>query len=320
MNNQLNLDLGVEQWNEPEQGTVEWHEWRKLGIGATDASAIIGASKWGTALSIYVDKTTAKPEASEPNAVQEWGNRIEPLLLDKFMDQHPEATDLTRGGLFTTEWRRCSLDGHCIIDGKPAIIECKTARSDDDWEPVPTGYYAQIQWQMHVTGFRRAFFSVLVRGCDWFEREVDYDPEYCAKLEAACAELWARIQNGGPAPEPQHVLADVDGKALATLRTVALAENDAPLAHQVEEADVMKFHLLKSVADEALKRFEAHKADLLYRMRDGGDLMHGETKFAYYVKRAGATSVDRKLLATAYPEVYKAVTRQGPPITYPLFR
>lgn len=306
--------------NEPEQGTVEWHDWRKLGIGATDASAIIGASKWGTALSVFVDKTTPSVANDEPNSVQEWGNRLEPVVLDKFMDEHKEASDLIRGGLFQRGWRRCSLDGSCIINGERVIIECKTARSADTWVPVPTGYYAQVQWQMHVTGYRRAFFSTLVLGCDWLEREVLYDEEYCAKLEDACQDVWTRIQNGGPAPEPQHALHDVDGRAMATLRTKELSTIDEPpLPQQVTDEEVTKFHLLKSIADDATKAFESYKSEMIYRMIDGCDLMHGDRKFAVYVKRAGATSIDRKLLAAEYPEVYDAVRKTGSPITYPRF-
>lgn len=307
-----------------EQGSPEWHAWRKEGIGATDAAAIAGKSHWGTELTVYAKKVGVEKEYTT-TPVQEWGNRIETLLLDKFMEVHDDCSNLIRGGLFMADWRRCSLDGSCDIkcpavagDSTAGIaiervgIECKTARSADEWKPVPDGYYAQVQWQMHVTGMRRTFFSVLVAGCDWFEREVNYDAEYCAMLEERCSAAWKRIQDRTP-PPPMHVLADLDGSALSQLSTIQ--ESAEPIALSKDE--VTKFYLLKDAAEKTEAALKAFKSDLQYKMSGGSCLTYEGKTFASYISRAGSTTVDSKLLKAKWPDIYAQVCRTGAPITYP---
>jgi predicted phage-related endonuclease len=51
---------------------------------------------------------------------------------------------------------------------------------------------------MHVTGIHKVYFAVLINGCDYLERIVTYDPQYCEELEAASLKLWQCICNKTP--------------------------------------------------------------------------------------------------------------------------
>lgn len=310
---------------EIKQGSPEWFAWRQGGIGATDAAAIFGKSKYGTALSVYSKKLGLDKREFEKTAVQEWGNRIETLLIDKFMEEHANACNLRRGGLFMSDWKRCSLDGSCdLVDTsnhiglhERVIIECKTARSADEWNPVPDGYYAQVQWQMHVTGMHRAFFSVLVAGYDWFEREVTRDDMYIAQLDAACTELWDRIQRHDP-PKPMHVLADIDGTALSQIATGKPSkEPEAPV--QLTRDEVAKYYLLKDRMDKADAAFKDYKSDLQFKMTGGSSLEYDGHCFARYISRGGSETIDKRLLKAKYPEAYAACVHRGGTVTYPRF-
>lgn len=308
-----------------EQGSAEWHGWRESGIGATDAAAIVGASKWSTPLSVYAKKKgLAKP--TETTSYQEWGNRIESSLVDKFMEMHNDTcTDCLRGRLFADGWKHCSLDAECLWHTRtdageavePVIIECKTARDADDWAPVPLGYYAQVQWQMGITGAKRAFFSVLITSTlEWFEREVAFDPEYYDNLVKLCTVFWeVNIQRNVP-PEPTHILADVDKEAI---NCISVATGEEPVDIEVSEAELEKFKYLKQRAEEAEAAFGAFKTDLQYKMMGGGSLKHGNKKFAYWVSRSGAVTIDKAKLKAQFPDAFEACCKQGVGTRYVTF-
>lgn len=195
-----------------EQGTNEWLEWRLNGITATEASTALGVNKWSTPLMVYKNKLDPQPH--EKSKYEEWGNILEdPIKFKKFAVEHPEF-DVRQGACYSDDWRKCSLDGELWQDGKfVAILEIKTGRSMKGWDPVPPYYYAQVQWQMHVTGVHKCYFAVLLNGCDYFEREVDYDPHYCEELEAACLKLWECIKTKTP-PDPINLDIELAMKAL----------------------------------------------------------------------------------------------------------
>ena len=56
---------------------IKWLEERKLGIGGTDVAKILGASKYGTELSVWLDKTGVSPDEEEDNFAMWWGRESE---------------------------------------------------------------------------------------------------------------------------------------------------------------------------------------------------------------------------------------------------
>lgn len=307
-----------------EQGSEPWLLWRKKGIGATDAAACYGTSKWKTALDVYNDKLDLVKRTFEKTGRQEWGNRIEPLLVDKFMEEHGnDAHNLTRGGLYIDDiepWRRCSLDASCRMGGcgcdyYSVIIECKTASSDDDWNPVPDGYYTQVQWQMLITGIKKAYFSVLVAGHDWFEREVDFDADYCADVLKACTTVWNCIETKTP-PVLQNKLPDTEATAIAVLADTTEQTKSIELTKQ----DLAKYYLLKDAADNAVADFKKYKNELAMLMATGNNLTFEGKKFGYFVRRKGTITIDKAMLKHNWPDVYAAVCHTGASTTYPQFK
>ena len=52
----------------------EWLEYRKLGIGGSDVAAILGISKWKSAIDLWLDKTNQTNDITEENEAMQWGN------------------------------------------------------------------------------------------------------------------------------------------------------------------------------------------------------------------------------------------------------
>lgn len=306
-------DFKYEVKDAPEQGTDKWLEWRKQGITATEAASIMYPSKWGSPLSIYTDKrglTTKSQEDSD--GFMEWGHRIEDLLVGKFMEQHKEFHDCTQGRLYQRDWAKCSLDAQCFNAlGEPVIIECKTGQHEEKWDPIPERYYAQVQWQMYVTGIRKAYFSVLIQGHIWFEREVDYCPAYVKQMKEKCFYIWDCIQRG----EAPATLGDFESDKTSI---AALAGESGHSGDPVEvDNDVVgKYLALKEAYEKAEEEFNNFKNSLAFKMVDHSKMVCDGKTFATWIERKGAATLDKNLLKQKYPEIYNECVKQGPPTRY----
>lgn len=138
--------------------TENWHEWRKLGIGSSDAPVIWGNSPYSTPYDLWELKTGRK-KGWDGNWATRRGLQLEPrarahyeLLND--IDMPPT---LVQHQLF--KWMRASLDGYndgVVLEIKcPGIKDHQTALDGK----VPEHYYPQVQHQLFVSGAER---------CDYF--------------------------------------------------------------------------------------------------------------------------------------------------------
>ena len=301
-------DFKYEVKDAPEQGTDKWLEWRKQGITATEAASIMFPDSHSSPMTVYTDKLglTTKDQ-SDTEGYMEWGHRIEDLLINKFMEVHPTFTCKSHGRLYQRDWAKCSLDGQCFDDsGNPVIIECKTGQNEAKWNPIPDRYYAQVQWQMYVTGIRKAYFSVLIRGHLWFEKCVEYNPVFVEKMKEKCETVWNCILTKRP-PATLGIFA-VDKAAIAAM---AGETGHTGEPQEVDEDTVTTYAKLKEAADKASEEFEAFKNTLGFKMVDASKLTYKGRVFASWVERKGSVSVDKAKLESKFPDVYKQCLKQG---------
>lgn len=190
----------------------DWLDWRRLGIGGSDAAAVFGLSPFQTPLGLYLDKIGRLP-ALEQSAEMEWGTRLEAAVIEKFEDET---------GMWVTErqqWRvhrdpelafmRCTLDGLCLPGGEePAagIFEGKTSNAfRHEWGPVPAGEFGgvdgvpehvqiQVQHELAVTGYDRAWVAVLIGGQDFRMYQVERDEAVIFVLVEREREFWQRVE------------------------------------------------------------------------------------------------------------------------------
>lgn len=292
----------------PEQGTDKWLEWRKQGITATEAASIMFPDQHSSPLKVYTTKLgLTVSDQSDPEGYMEWGHRIEDLLVKKFMEKHPDFHSCSQGRLYQRDWCKCSLDAQCYDgDGNPVIIECKTGQNEAKWNPIPDRYYAQVQWQMYVTGIRTAYFSVLIRGHLWFEKVVAYNPVFVEKMKEKCAKVWDCILAKRPPATLGIFATDKDAIAAMAGETGHTGE-----PQEVDEETVTTYAKLKEAADKAAEEFEAFKNTLGFKMVDASKLTYKGRVFATWIERKGSVSVDKAKLESKFPDVYKQCLKQG---------
>lgn len=196
-----------------------WLEARKTGIGASEAAAVQGVDPWRTPFDVWSVKVGLKEERdlADEERVQ-WGNRLEPVILDAFAERTGRA--VMRGGELLRhddeQWALCTLDGRCSENGaEPWPLEVKTtsAYRVDDWEEgPPEPYLVQLHQQMLVTGAPKATIACLLGGQRLVWCDVERDEQRIRKIIHHGREMWRRVLEKDPPP--------VDGSG-STARTLA---------------------------------------------------------------------------------------------------
>ena len=305
--------------NNIEQGTIEWLQWRRGGVTATDAAAINGTSKWKTRLDVWKDKTDTNTPEQNSSSAMEWGYRIEPLLREKFAEVF--ETKVEPSELFQNDehpWMLASLDGRAFVDGNEAIVECKTSHSREEWfdeednESIPAGYQTQALWQMMVTGINTVYFSVLVSGSEWFYRVFIYDEDRAKELLEQCLELWGHVCNK-TTPEPQNgPLSENDAKTYAAIaadsKQTEIADADVTLVDEYKK--------WKEKLDTATEKLNDVKARIAHALEGKVCLMHEGRKFASIVTRKGSETIDKEKFKKLDPSLYSSCVKIGKPSSY----
>ena len=184
---------------------AKWLEYRRMGIGGSDASVVCGINKYKSPIELFMEKTGRTPHREAGEAAY-WGVRLEPLVRDEFT---------LRTGLEVSHLKRilqsgehpfmlANLDGvvECPEHGA-CVFEAKTAGAYllGDWEEgVPDAYTLQVQHYMAVTGYKGAYIAALIGGNTFKWRFVKRDEELIAMLVELEAGFWELVQTDTPPP------------------------------------------------------------------------------------------------------------------------
>lgn len=217
----------------------QWLDYRRKGIGGSDAAAVLGISPFRTGRDLYYDKLNiVSPEEAASNWVaKKMGHLLEELVAEIFqaktgfrfypirkMFQHPEHPFMLADVDFFLE----------LPDGTTAILECKTTNynAKEKWwykgaEVVPVYYEVQGRHYMAVTNIDHVYFCCLYGNNEdeAIIRHITRDPLYESELVALEKDFWVN-----------HVLAQVpppyteDGDLIeqSLRRRFGPADEDAP--------------------------------------------------------------------------------------------
>ena len=174
------------QISKSNERNANWHEIRAKGIGGSHVGIICGYSRWESPMSLWAIKTGKVEKDREENPAMEWGNRLEPVVIQKFEDEHPELTMLKDVGMWRhseREWQIANPDAlYYTESGELGVLEIKTGAYKEDWVnqytgelKVPLSYMAQVQWYLQVFGAKEAWIAALIGGREYLEIKIDAD-------------------------------------------------------------------------------------------------------------------------------------------------
>jgi putative phage-type endonuclease len=172
--------------------TPEWLNYRKTGIGGSDAGAILGMNSWKTNVDLWEEKVGIREPADiSDNPFVQYGKQAEDHIRalfaldykDKYFVGSPKDIVYRKGCMFA------SLDGELvrISDGKEGILEIKTVgamsgSTREQWKGrIPDNYFCQVLHYLAVTekdfAVVRARFRVVHEDGSVSSREEDYEIE-----------------------------------------------------------------------------------------------------------------------------------------------
>jgi len=160
------------------QGSLEWLEFRKTRIGASEAPIILGISPYMTPLQLWKEKT-GREEGQRDSIAMEFGRRKEDQIRQYWEQKKGEFYPPTTVFCEEYDFAMASLDG--LSSNENLILECKCV-NEEAWNissknKVVDHHYAQAQHQLMVTGCKCVQFVYFHRS-QYRSIEVFPDPEY----------------------------------------------------------------------------------------------------------------------------------------------
>lgn len=183
----------------------DWLEYRKLGIGGSDASVVCGINRYKSPVELWMDKTGQLPYQEVGEAAY-WGTQLESLVRNEFTKRTGIEVRKVEQLLRSVEhpFMQANLDGVCEHpEFGTCGFEAKTASAykTGEWdEGIPDEYQLQIQHYMAVTGYSGFYIAVLIGGNMFRWQFVKRDEELIAMLVELESAFWKRVQDMTPPP------------------------------------------------------------------------------------------------------------------------
>jgi putative phage-type endonuclease len=227
-----------------EAQSPEWHELRATGIGGSDIAAICRTSPWTSPFALWAKKTGRIEDTVGASEAAEWGNILEPVILDQFEKRSGYKIHRNVGTWAHKDrpWQLANPDAIWEEGGKFGIVEVKTSRYEDDWaNGVPEYYRTQVLWYAQTFGFDTPIFVVaLFAGSKYKTYEITPD-SFEQETNLAEVEKFRKYLETDTQP-------DFDG-ATSTYEAVRQLHPDIEDGTEVELGDLWE-HTANALADE----------------------------------------------------------------------
>lgn len=288
---------------------ADWLEYRKRGIGGSDASVVCGISRYKSPVELWMEKTNQIP-CQEAGEAAYWGTQLEAMVRTEFSKRTGVEVRRVLQLLQSAEYpfMLANLDGVCEHpDLGTCVFEAKTASAykAGEWDDaIPDEYMLQIQHYMAVTGYQGAYIAVLIGGNTFRWRFVARDESLIASLIELEADFWNHVKDGTPPP--------LDGSNAAVRflseqlpnstpqSQIILPDTAAELLRQYEDA-------CEQLEDIAQQKQQAE--NLLKQMMGENEIGKLENHIVTW-KSIAQERLDSKTLKAEHPALYRKYTNR----------
>lgn len=288
----------------------EWLKVRKLGLGGSDMSAVLGVNQWRSPLDVWLDKTSDTVEEKESEPMY-WGTILEDIVAQEFAKRTGYKVRNNNFTLQSEEYPYLLANIDREIVGIDAGLECKTANAfkAEEWQGdnVPDAYYIQCQHYMAVTGKASWWIACLVGGNTFYYKEIKRDEEIIKAIIDTGAEFWRLVETKTmPAPDDSKAC----GEALKKLYKHSNGKA-IELSAQYNNA-IVDYLKIK----EQLAELETQKRGIENLLKDAlGENEKGSCGEHYVSWKSSKPreTFDSKKFKSDHPEMYTNYIKQGEP-------
>lgn len=295
------MELDADEILPADVDRATWLAARRSGLGGSDASAILGLSKYRCARDVYYDKVEGREQ--EPNEAMRWGQLLEATIRAEFTER--TGITVVKAGLHRSRrhpWLLHSPDGFTGDDG---LYEGKVARRAEDWEDgqVPDHAELQVQHGMACLGLGHAWVVGLLNAQRLVWRRVPRDQELIDKLERAEQTFWYF-----------HVLAESPppwGGSEAAAKTLAERFPNASgrsVELTAEEAVQLRAEYQRAKDNQAADEAAFREAQNAIRDRMGDAEFARVGGVDVFSWKQNGSAFDEKRFAAEHPDLYEEFT------------
>lgn len=305
-----------------EPHTEEWFGVRRQGITGTDLPKILGLSKYGTALSVWLDKRGELDDEAGEAAL--WGNLLEDVVAQEWAQRN--ETSVEEVGVIAKhgeEWIRASLDR--LVDRCPDVadpqvgevlcgleVKTRSAYKKGSWkEREPDDVLAQVAWGLLATGLDHMHLAVLIGGQELLAFRVDRDATLEDYLTKQARPVWEAVQAGDPPP----VNPDAEGVLLQELNKLYAKRAGERDLNPAEVSPWLEQYAEAQGEAKAAKARQVEAQTALVQSLDDGDtgLVDERPAFTYRAPEPAdrVTADDLRALRKDNPELYEALREEG---------
>lgn len=255
---------------------AEWLDLRKRDVTSTESAALFGMSPYMTHFDLWHRKRSGMVPEFKTNERMKWGNRLESAIAHGIADEQGwKIAPMKEYFRLPASRIGSSFDFVITSLDEPVHLEIKNVdylafrdgwiEHDDGTIEAPEHIEMQVQHQMMVSGFKRAFIGAFIAGNRGVVIERERDEEVIAAIRAKIAAFWKTVDAG---QEPSPVMPG-DADVLIRLNQYAQpgkivdAGTDANITALVE-----KYKHAAAAEKNAAEDKEAAKAELFAAIGD----------------------------------------------------
>lgn len=288
-------------------------------LGGSDIGAILGVSKYRSAMDVWLEKTGKRVDHKDSFALR-FGSFAESFIADEYALLTGEHLVEHSQGLVHPTYSYCV--GHIdrfVVEKKglplfhsdgglnaKKLLECKTANyySQSDWgEPgtdaIPLPYLCQSLWYLGITNLSEIDVAVLLGGSDLRIYTITRDLELESLMFEKAALFWTEHVQKDIPPRPQSV---EDCQALFQRSSIGKT-----LEASSEVLDLIRrLKALESQAQVEEEQIDAIKQALMETMADAEVLTYLGKPVITWKAPKPSYRIDTKRLGLEHPELIKA--------------
>lgn len=193
-----------------------WLAQRTRDVTSTESAALFGMSPYVTAFDLWHRKRSGNVPEFKSNDRMKWGNRLEAAIAHGIAEEQGWEIRPMKEYMRDPDARMGSSFDFVITNlGEPVHLEIKNVdylafrdgwiEHDDGSMEAPEHIEMQVQHQMAVSGFKRAYIGAFVGGNRGVVIERERDEDVIKAIRAKVAEFWRTVDAG---QEPDPVMPD----------------------------------------------------------------------------------------------------------------